>query len=115
VSAASETASALGAGRGVVHLEVVTEGWLVSLRQLFAMHLDVWRRLNLVLGDRNLQVVGTDLDSAQGCESQVTADEAFLDRVPNAVSLDTGADCQDRLCSSGVTCFVRGLTGTTIR
>jgi hypothetical protein len=45
------------------------------------------------LGDCDLQVVGTDLDSAQWYEGEVTADEAFLDGAElRLVGLDVNVD-----------------------
>ena len=77
-SATSETTPARGVGRCVVQLEVVVERRLVRLRKLLAMHLNVGRRTDLLLGRRDLQVLRADMDTAQRHEGQVTADEALL-------------------------------------
>jgi hypothetical protein len=53
-SAAGESPSALGVGRGVVELEVVVERRLVGLGELLAVLLDVRRGLDLLLGHRDL-------------------------------------------------------------
>src|SRR5579871_2494358 len=79
-SAAGEPSAALGVDRRVVQIEMVIEGGLVRLGQLFPMQLDLGRGADLLLRHRDLQIVGTDLDSAKWHEGQVTADDAFLDR-----------------------------------
>src|SRR5690349_18949070 len=92
-SAAGESASALGVWRGVVELVMVVEGRLVRLGELLALLLDVGRGLDLLLGHRHLQPVGTHRDAAQGHEGQVAANEALLDRAElRLVVLDVDVD-----------------------
>src|SRR5436305_951335 len=79
MSTAGESASALGVRRCVVEFVVVVERRLVGLRELLPVLFDVRRRLDLLLGDRYLQVIGTDRDPAQRDKGQVAANEALLD------------------------------------
>src|SRR4051812_42840792 len=92
-SAPGESASALGVGRGVVELVVVIEGRLVRLRELLAVLGDIRRGLDLLLGNRYLQFIRTDLDPAQRHEGQVATDEALLDSAElGLVVLDVDVD-----------------------
>jgi hypothetical protein len=43
------------------------------------VHLDFGRGLDLILGHRDLEVIGTDLNPAERHKSQVAVDKAFLD------------------------------------
>jgi hypothetical protein len=85
--------TALRVGWRVVLFEVVIQGGLVFLRQLLAMHLDVRRRPHLLFGHFDLQVIGTNVDSAQRHESEMAADKAFLHRGKlRLVCLDVNVD-----------------------
>ena len=53
---------------------MVVEGRLVCLGELLAVLLDVRRVLDLLPGDRHLQLIGTDLDPTQRHKGQVAAD-----------------------------------------
>jgi hypothetical protein len=75
---AGESASALGLRWGVVELVVVIQSRLVCLGELLAVLLDGWCRLDPLLGYRDLQLVGADLDPAERYEGQVAVDEALL-------------------------------------
>src|SRR6478609_5331824 len=57
------------------------------------MLLDIRRRLDLLPGDRDLQLVGADLDPTEWHEGQMATDKALLDgRELGLVGLDVDVD-----------------------
>jgi hypothetical protein len=78
-SAAGESASALAVGWGVVELVVVVERPTRRPARAPRRAGRCSARLDLLLGRRYLQVIGTYRDPAERHKGQVAADEALLD------------------------------------